>query len=65
MIAGCGYGIMVLQAFLWLAWPTLIQCKDSEIAPPRRGGRGVKSFSKKKLSKLCELCVSAVNTLSQ
>ncbi|MGH7817979.1 MAG: hypothetical protein ACREOR_11370, partial [Candidatus Binatia bacterium] len=33
-----------LQAFLRLTWPTLFQCKDSEIAPRRRGGRGVKSF---------------------
>jgi NitT/TauT family transport system substrate-binding protein len=37
--------------------------KDSELAPQRRGGRGVKKFFIKKYSELCELSVSVVNIL--
>ena len=36
-----------------------------EIAPRRRGGRRVNQFLIKKLSELCELCASVVNTSSQ
>ena len=39
--------------------------QGSEIAPRRRGGRGVNKFLIKKFSELCELCASVVNTSSQ
>jgi len=59
---------MDIQASVWLTWPTLFQCKDSEIAPRRRvprqardvvspsnhGGRGEGVVK----SNLCELCPS-------
>jgi hypothetical protein len=38
--------------------------KDSEISPPRHGGRRVKFFIKK-YSELCVLGASVVNLLSQ
>jgi len=35
---------MDLQASVWLTRAMLFQRKDSEIAPRRRGGHGVKRF---------------------
>jgi hypothetical protein len=39
--------------------------QNSDIAPRRREGRGVKSSRFKKFADLCELGASAVNTSSQ
>jgi hypothetical protein len=58
-------GVIEDAAVLYLLVHELLCTEeDSEISPPRRGGRRVKVFIKK-YSELCVLGVSVVNLLSQ
>ena len=53
-----------IQASVWLTWPMLFPCKDSEIAPRRALRSQRKEFLIKKYSELCVLRVSVVNNFS-